>query len=246
MSAPPAVYHITAWKAGSTWVQGVLSDLAPDRVLIPPPAVSNGNDFVEVEPGRIYTPLYMHRPRFNESPFVDAPHRKFVIIRDLRDTLISHYFSLVKTHTENPAIRDHRAELLDKPQEDGLVYLLTHRDFQGLTMVASTWAKTPDALIITFESLIEDPPHWFRTIVDYCGIEAPADRLAAILEHRSFKNLAGRPRCTEGTSHYRRGVAGDWKNHFTPKVAREFARHYEHILRECGYEPTLQAPLSKA
>lgn len=235
----PSVYHITTWKAGSTWVQGVLTEIAPDRVLVPEPAVADGIEFSDVVPGRIYTPLYLNRPRFDDSPFATVPHRKFVVLRDLRDTLVSWYFSLAKTHGENPEVLMHRHELRKMSKEDGLLYLLNHPHFYGLSMIGSTWLRSTDAIVIRFESLIEDPHRWFRLILDECGIEAAEDQFADALNRQSFEALANRPRGTEGVSHYRRGVAGDWKSHFSDRIAREFARRYDDLVVKSGYEPTL-------
>lgn len=235
----PSVYHITTWKAGSTWVQGVLMELAPERILVPEPPVADGIEFMHVVPGRIYTPLYVNRPRFDESPFAAAPHRKFVVLRDLRDTLVSCYFSLAKTHGENPVVLMHRRELQAMDKEDGLVYLLKHPDFFGLTMIGSTWLRSTDTLIIRFESLIADPHRWFRAILNECEMEVTNDELAGALERRSFENLAKGSVRTEGVSHYRRGTAGDWKRHFTERIAHEFARLYDDLVIKSGYEPTL-------
>lgn len=235
----PCVYHITTWKAGSTWVQGVLSEIAPDRVLVPEPEVADGIVFCDVSPGRIYTPLYINRPRFDDSPFAVMPHRKFVVLRDLRDTLVSWYFSLAKTHGENPEVLMHRRELQAMNKEEGLLYLLDHPHFYGLSMIGSTWLRSTDTLVLRFESLIEEPLRWFRLILDECEIDTSPDDLAAALQRRSFEVLANRPRGTEGLSHYRRGVAGDWKGHFTDRIAREFALRFDDLLVRSGYEPTL-------
>ncbi len=235
----PAVYHITTWKAGSTWVQGVLTELEPTRVLIPPPAVADGIEFMQIEPGRIYTPLYLNRLRFDESPFARAPHRKFVVLRDLRDTLVSCYFSLFKTHDENPVVLMHREKLQAMDKENGLLYLVNHPDFYGLTMIGSTWMNAPDTLVTRFESLVDDPWHGFRAILDACAIDADDQRLSLALEMRSFEAMSGRPRGTDGVSHFRRGVAGDWKRHFTDRVAIEFATLYDDLVVKSGYEPTV-------
>lgn len=37
-------------------------------------------------------------------------------------------------------------------------------------------------------------------------------------------------------SHYRKGRAGDWRDHFTDRVANAFDREYRGIVRKLGYE----------
>ena len=53
-------------------------------------------------------------------------------------------------------------------------------------------------------------------------------------------NLTGQPLAhaiTVGNS--RKGVAGDWKNYFTPPVKEAFKRHYGSLLVDAGYESDL-------
>lgn len=238
-SAPATtVFHITQWKAGSQWVQGVLSELEPQRILVPATEFFDGSGPCVIEPGRIYSPVYVNRLRFDESPMAAIEHRRFVVIRDLRDTLVSWYFSLLKTHDENPQVLSHRQKLEGMDKELGLLYLLEHPDFFGLSMVASTWAEVADTLVVRFESLIQDPERWFGVICRECGIETSETRLQLALEQRSFRNLAGRDPGTEGASHYRKGIAGDWRSHFSPEIATEFSVRYDNLMVKLGYAPT--------
>lgn len=58
-----------------------------------------------------------------------------------------------------------------------------------------------------------------------------------IIDENSFKNLSkGRKQGTENTqSHYRKGVAGDWKNYFTEKHTAYFKDSFGDILEKLGY-----------
>lgn len=61
--------------------------------------------------------------------------------------------------------------------------------------------------------------------------------LDAVLERKSFKRMAGgRAKGQEDrSSHYRKGKAGDWQNHFTPALAARFAEEYGTLLVRLGY-----------
>jgi hypothetical protein len=37
-------------------------------------------------------------------------------------------------------------------------------------------------------------------------------------------------------SHYRKGLSGDWVNHFTPAHVQYFKEHYNDVLFGLGYE----------
>jgi hypothetical protein len=65
----------------------------------------------------------------------------------------------------------------------------------------------------------------------------PAERLLGIAHLHDFHKLAGRPRGTEDvSSHFRKGTAGDWREHFTEKVKDAFKARYPLLLARAGYE----------
>src|SRR5690349_3395878 len=84
----PTVIHFTHPKAGSTWVNGILTELFGKRVK---QRVGGVPDFSNAR-GRIYPCVFMRRDAAIAIPAVEAAKR-FFILRDLRDTLISRYFS---------------------------------------------------------------------------------------------------------------------------------------------------------
>jgi hypothetical protein len=66
----------------------------------------------------------------------------------------------------------------------------------------------------------------------------PAERVLGIVWENDFRKKAGgRRQGEEDTrSHYRKGVAGDWKNHFKAEHRAYFERHYRDALEKLGYE----------
>jgi hypothetical protein len=66
----------------------------------------------------------------------------------------------------------------------------------------------------------------------------PAERLLGIVwEHDFAKKSGGRkPGEEDSKSHFRKGQAGDWRNHFTPRHVRFFKDHYGDLLLKLGYE----------
>ena len=56
------------------------------------------------------------------------------------------------------------------------------------------------------------------------------------LARQRFERVSGRHRGhEETTSHYRKGVPGDWVNHFTAEHRAEFERRYGDVTRRLGY-----------
>ncbi len=61
--------------------------------------------------------------------------------------------------------------------------------------------------------------------------------LGRVYDHRFEKKTSGRSRGqSDANSHYRKGVAGDWVNHFTPAHAEYFIEQFGDILLTTGYE----------
>jgi hypothetical protein len=66
----------------------------------------------------------------------------------------------------------------------------------------------------------------------------PAERLLGIVWDHDFKKMAkGRKPGEENkASHYRKGVSGDWRNHFKPQHIEYFKQKYNPLLLKLGYE----------
>lgn len=66
----------------------------------------------------------------------------------------------------------------------------------------------------------------------------PESTLHKIIRAKSFENLSGgREKGEEDVeSHFRKGVPGDWKNHFDRDLTREFKDRYNDLLLKLGYE----------
>ena len=66
----------------------------------------------------------------------------------------------------------------------------------------------------------------------------PAERLLGIVHDNRFETKTGGRKEGEEkvTSHYRKGVAGDWANHFTAEHVDAFKERYNDLLLQLGYE----------
>ena len=66
----------------------------------------------------------------------------------------------------------------------------------------------------------------------------PTSRLLEIVDANQFARLAGgrAPGQEDVKSHYRKGVAGDWRNHFNEEHIMLFKDHYNDLLIRLGYE----------
>jgi hypothetical protein len=66
----------------------------------------------------------------------------------------------------------------------------------------------------------------------------PAERLLGIIYERDFSKLSGgrQKGQVDPTNHYRRGVHGDWINHFSVEHLQFFKERYGDLVLQYGYE----------
>ncbi len=235
----PTVFHITHWKAGSQWVHRILHGLVYDRLVVP--RQDQGQFLADpIQPGRVYPTLYVTREQL-ESVLVPADHRRFVIIRDLRDTLVSLYFSIKISHpVPDGGFGRDRAVLGELPQEAGLLHVLRTGLPQSAAIQAS-WVKSGEPLL-RYEALLgNDLGLLADVLLRECQLEVPLDRfIEVVLANRFERITGGRPRGEEDvTAHERKGVQGDWRRYFTEPVRRAFKDEFGDLLVATGYEADL-------
>ena len=170
----------------------------------------------------------------------DTHYRSFVVIRDLRDTLISVYFSTKYSH---PLIVDRltqiRSVLTSSSEEDGLIYLLSDV-LPDFARIQASWIGARDALLLRYENILGNEYTFFEQLMEYCQIEVSRKRLQGIVRYNIFEAATGRRRGEEDVNaHLRKGIVGDWRNHFTERVKAEFKKQYGKLLIDTGYERDL-------
>lgn len=269
----PTVFHITHYKSGSQWVLQVLRECAPERFVAP--HVDLGQFYkAPLIPGAIYPTIYVSYSNFQNTvyPSLDIdernyrysetdgaavknwynffvkrlPVRKFVIIRDLRDTLVSLYFSVKISHAVvSKKLAEGRKRLNQLDFEDGFWEMLepgNRGDVQAI--IQESWqdpCRRGEALLIRYEDMIADEVGQFEKIIHYCEIDISRQRLHEIIKSNSFVNRTGRrPGDEDVSSHYRKGISGDWENYFTDRIKTRFKERFGQHLIRMGYEKDLK------
>jgi hypothetical protein len=178
-----------------------------------------------------------------ESVAVPEDSRRFVVIRDLRDTVVSGYFSLKVSHGTFAAdsVSELRGDLQRKSLESGLIQAIDQ--WLGVNArIQQSWIEAGEP-VIRYEDLLENDVEILeRVLIDECQYPIPRPRLRRIVETRRFERMSkGRPRGEEDVSaHLRKGVAGDWRNYFTEPVKDAFKERWGGLLVSAGYESDLE------
>jgi hypothetical protein len=235
----PTLLHVTHWKAGSQWIYAILRSLFPSQI-VPPLADNYQVHHWPIESGKVYPTVYATKSELDRAP-IPPDARKFVVIRDPRDTLISYYFSLKFSHAVTLDRMAHDRALVHKLDlEEGLLVAIEYW-MQAIADIQSSWIASGE-LIVRYEQLVEDDFGALKeALIDRLGLPVSQQSLRAAVEACRFERLSGgRAQGHEDQgSHYRKGITGDWRNYFTPPVTDAFKKKFGELLIAAGYEQDL-------
>ncbi len=234
----PTLLHLTHAKAGSTWIAAVLHELFGEK-LAPRGrrvAESSGGELGRhvFETGRVYPAMFMTREEVLSHPELNGCKR-FVVIRDLRDTLVALFYSLkLAGPGENSAAsRGEMDPIFSDDEEAGLLQVLDSRIAQ-IAEIQTSWFKQGE-VILRYEDLIDSGFHVLRdAFIHRLGLPVSEKKL-----HRAIQCAPGERSAQAVRQRGRRGGAVQWRNHFTPKVRARFAEKFGHVLIAAGYEKDL-------
>jgi hypothetical protein len=162
------------------------------------------------------------------------------VVRDPRDVIVSAYFSHLYSHPLYGKLGEWRERLESVPEREGLMLELEDRVYQFRAMLNWDYQQ-PNVLELRMEDITVHADEAVPRILEFLGLSRHPGLddtvVQGIVEAGAFSQLAGRePGVEDVTSHYRKGVAGDWVNHFAPEHVAYFKEHYNALLLKLGYE----------
>lgn len=234
---PPILIHLSHYKAGTQWIRRILhfateSLEAPLPIHEPWPMPQN-----RARP-RAYSTLYLTEPEYRAIG--PRPHwRPFFVLRDLRDTLTSAYFSLLYSHPSEAfeEIRIDRTWLERLGLEEGFIHLM-EGSFCRSADIQWSWLTRPhDVTMLRYEDLLTRDEELLVPIIASALPELPSERIREAVRKSRFEAMTGRAPGQEDRAHHaRKGIQGDWRNHFTPKITALFKHYFGELLIAGGYE----------
>jgi hypothetical protein len=179
--------------------------------------------------------LHVHGSAHNARNLHEAKVPYVVMYRDLRDVAVSHYFYVRRTPW-HPEYEDYSG--LDV--KEGLFHF-------GRTLLPAfvNWMRlwrenrdTEQSIEIRYEDLLGDTFREFRRIASHFSLNTSSSTIGQIVEAHSFESVSGgRSRGNQDPDSFtRKGVAGDWKHHFTEELKDQFKEHAGQALIDFGYE----------
>jgi len=235
-------------KSGTSWLENMLSEYPGYKKNMLPMATkfeqrNNGSHFLELEKEWLrqlegsLTVLKLHNwgSENNVNVLKDLKIPYVVLFRDLRDVAVSHYF-YVRNTWHHPEYDDYK----DLDIEGGIKHF-ARTLLPAFTKWIYSWKQNADSelgLIIRYEDMKVDTFKVFSKVVDHYNLPSGEKTLKTIIKKYSFENQSGgRSRGEENqSSFYRKGVSGDWKNHFTDEITKLFKEKVGQLLIDVGYE----------
>lgn len=218
-------------KSGGSWFSQILGDYLDvpfPRNQIPPlnSCIMHGH--------------YGYAPRINNP---------FVIVRDGRDVMISwyyHCFFINDRYNERLVQRMRQAlpfsnyDNIEKNLPDFMRYHFEKckpLGFHWGAFVDNWYGKVP--YLVLYERMLADPyAEVSMAIKKVLNVEVNEEKLAGAISKFSFEKLSGRHQGEEKKSSFlRKGIAGDWKNHFSWESKTIFHKYAGDKLVLLGYEP---------
>lgn len=179
------------------------------------------------------------------------------IVRDGRDVMVSFYFFHMRALTvqSDPSTRSRLQRRYDNlfgpgfDPADARLHLprfIEHMMESAPVTHGTTWAEhvrswtqlpREDVGVVRYEDLLADTPKHLAAVMSQVTGEPPKiskARAAATLY--DFASRSGRSTGDEDrTSFLRKGVAGDWRNHFSREAGEVFDHFSGDVLRDLGY-----------
>ncbi|XP_062321516.1 sulfotransferase family 2, cytosolic sulfotransferase 3 [Osmerus eperlanus] len=231
------IFAITYPKSGTTWMQEILPLVLNGGDLTPVQTIPNWDRVPWVEETRaalvmdnLVAPRAMvsHMP-YNLMPpsFMSSKAKAIYVTRNPRDVLVSSFhFHKMANFLDDPGTFD---EFLEK-------FLSGKVMFGKWTEHVKSWRKAnlrDRILFVTYEEMVQDLRGVIRRFSSFLGQDLDEETVERVANHCCFSNMK-----TNIMSNYslvpqgimdsskspflRKGVAGDWKNHFSPEQEARF------------------------
>jgi Sulfotransferase domain len=117
--------------------------------------------------------------------------------------------------------------------KDGLLFEMDNVGRETIAELMQWDYTNRNFLEVTFEELLNNKQVVFQNIFKHYNFNEPAvQKLMEIVELYEFKKLKKKV----NAKHLRKGVSGDWKNHFDTDMIQKFKELFPDVLTALGYE----------
>ena len=171
--------------------------------------------------------------------FACFPETKVVVIfRDFRDTCVSWAFHAARSTGKWEGLFDGP----DKQNLDNsflraiLTYYAKKKDFALYSRFASE--RPEQVIMVRYEDMKQDPVRILGGVFVFLGVDSTDALVKICVQSNTFEKSAGgrRPGEDDPGSFFRKGIIGDWRNHFSQQNVDTFKEIAGDLLIAAGYE----------
>jgi len=224
-------------KSGTSWLNRMVAEVPGYQNWTPPYITWTDHTLKEetlLDPPLGYTVTKLHcRPTpAHIELFLKVRRPHVIIYRDLRDVAVSWFF-----YAHNVATADRVAHVKKMNKDEALSWWINNRLADYVAWVRG-WKQGHDpalALMIRYEDLLADTFRVMKRVFDHYEVGLSDEKVKKIVDKHAFKSITGRSAGQEDPHSFnRKGVAGDWVNHFTPDIKQQFKNVAGEALQEFG------------
>lgn len=223
-------------KSGGTWLCQMLSD------------------YLELPFPRNRMPLFEKSILHGHQYYNDSFLNPICLIRDGRDVMVSLYHHMYMGHQglRESAVEIFRSrapfqnfENIKENMPAFITYIFTNFKLNGQKInwrdFTESFLNKPNVTLVRYEDLLKNTfSEMERVLYAVAGTPLQKDRLEETISRFSFQNQTNRmPGQENKNSFLRKGIAQDWKNHFTPEACEIFKHYAGSTLILLGYESNM-------
>lgn len=161
-----------------------------------------------------------------------------LMVRDLRDVLVSEYYSVAYSHVP-PTDGGDKYETFLKDRQFARTSTVDEYVINRCDTVYRTYDRYrhllldvhPNVYVTKYEDMIADFKTWLTALVDYCQLNLSDE----LLENLVAQNNALRPTSENVKKHIRKGKAGDYKEKLKPETITYIESRLLPLLHLFGY-----------
>lgn len=243
----PSVLVFGLYKAGSTLLHAVAERLAPRAGLafcnVAGELFRRGVQLHEAPraTARLFHPAgycyagFREMPRGFDIPILDRA-RSVLLVRDPRDILVSHYFSVTRSHvlpaggSARHALEAARAEAARRTVDEHVAAMAPW--ISELFRFYRAALAQPGCRVYRYEDVVFDKPAWLASMCRHFGWAIPQDDIAAVAAEHDL-----RPAAEDPHRHVRRVRPGDFREKLRPETIAALNESLAHLLDRFGYAP---------
>jgi len=225
-----------AFKSGSTWLRNLVRQMAEYAPI--PKAYQRPGLETWIDPGRFaaflknvdcrsanyITKSHLYHKRYVSLLLGHEDVRVLCIARDLRDVLVSHYFHMIR-----------EGQIRESRPFASYYWSIGRYKAQQVMEYHHAWGvESPRLYTSAFERLKGDFVGEVARIAAFLGFDVPEKRILEIQEETSLarqRKRLGEEDKPESQRFFRKGIVGDYKNHFDEAMLADVAEVQQRGLR---------------